>query len=130
MKHINIAVSQFEPKDGDKSYNLSVIEAQTEKAKTAGANIISFHEMSVTAYTFLKELNKDELLQLAEKVPEGESCQQLVSISKKYNIAVLAGLLELEDERVYNTYICVNQKGLIARHRKLHPFIRGWLYHI
>jgi len=123
MKHINIAVSQFEPKDGDKSYNLSVIEAQTEKAKTAGANIISFHEMSVTAYTFLKELNKDELLQLAEKVPEGESCQQLVSISKKYNIAVLAGLLELEDERVYNTYICVNQKGLIARHRKLHPFI-------
>jgi len=51
---LNIAVAQFQPKDGDKSCNLSVIERLAKRAKSRGADLISFHEMSVTAYTFAK----------------------------------------------------------------------------
>ena len=42
----------------------------------------------------------------------------------KYNISILAGLFEKDiDNRVYKAYICVDGNGLVARHRKLHPFI-------
>ncbi len=120
---MNIAVAQFEPKDGDKSYNLSVIRKLSEKAKSKGADLISFHEMSITAYTHIKDLSYNEIMDLAESVPNGKSTQQLIGISKEYNIPILAGLVEKEHEKIFNTYICVTNDGLIAKYRKLHPFI-------
>lgn len=123
MKTIKIAVAQFEPKDGDKDYNLSVIEKLAAKAKSEGAEVISFHEMAVTAYTFFKDLSFEEVVQLAEIVPEGKSVQRLIQIADKYGIIVLTGLVEKEGDRLFNTYICVDEGGLIAKYRKIHPFI-------
>ncbi len=127
MKPIKIAVAQFQPKDGDKAYNLSVIELLTEKAKGQGADVISFHEMSVTAYTFLKDLSREQIFSLAEAVPGGPNCQKLMEISKRYKMPVLAGLLELEGDKIYNTYVCVDSTGLVAKFRKIHPFISKYL---
>src|SRR5699024_7950881 len=124
---MNIAVAQFEPKDGDKPYNLSTIEKLTKKAKEQEADLISFHEMSVTAYTFTKDLSWDELTGLAEPVPGGNSVQELMRISDDYNIPVLAGLLEKEDDKIYNTYVVVSGNELLAKSRKLHPFINEHL---
>lgn len=123
MKNLNIAVAQFQPKDGDKAYNLSVIRELTQKAKSKGADIISFHEMSITAYTYTKDLSLEQITDLAEEVPIGESTQELISISKEVGIPILAGLVEKSDGRIYNTYICVTRDGLVAKFRKLHPFI-------
>lgn len=127
MKKLNISVAQFEPMDGDKSYNLSVIEQLTAKAKNEGADVISFHELSITAYTFIKDLSLQELTQLAESVPNGLSTQKLIDISKKYDIPILAGLVEIEGDKIYNTYICVDKSGLIAKFRKIHPFISSFM---
>ena len=124
---MNIAVAQFEPKDGDKVYNLSVIKKLTKKAKSEGADLISFHEMSITAYTFTKDLSLDALTNLAEEVPNGNSTQKLIDISREYAMPVLAGLVEKENGKIFNTYICVSKDGLIAKFRKLHPFISKYL---
>ena len=70
MRTLKIAVAQFAPKDGDKEYNLSVIAKLTAKAKSAGAEVISFHEMSITAYTFFKDLDREQVKSYAEKVPD------------------------------------------------------------
>lgn len=123
MKNITIAAAQFEPKDADKKYNLAIIEELTARAAELGADIISFHELSITAYTFLKDLDKTRIRKLAERVPEGESTRKLKELATTYEITIMAGLVEIEDESVYNTYICVDSTGLIAKHRKLHPFI-------
>lgn len=122
-----ISVAQFEPKDGDKAYNLSVIKKLAEKAKSKGADLISFHEMSITAYTFTKDLSLEQITNLAEEVPNGKSTQELIAISKEFNIPILAGLVEISDEKIYNTYICVTGEGLIAKHRKIHPFISKYM---
>ena len=45
---MKLAVAQFEPKDGDKKYNLSVIESLTKNAKKNGGDVISFQEISIT----------------------------------------------------------------------------------
>ena len=127
MRTLKIAVAQFTPKDGDKEYNLSVIEKLTAKAKSKGAEVISFHEMSITAYTFFKDLNREQVKSYAEKVPDGESTKKLIQIAEKYDITILAGLVEIENDFFYNTYICVDKTGLKAKFRKLHPFISKYL---
>jgi len=124
---MKIAVAQFEPRDGDKTYNLSVIEDLTRKAKQAGAELISFHEMCITAYTFTKDLNRTELVNLAENISSGKSVKRLIEISNKYNIAILAGLVELEKDKIYNTYVCVYEGKIIKKFRKLHPFISPYM---
>ena len=38
-------------------------------------------------------------------------------------MALLAGLVEKEEGKLYNTYVCVTGYGFVAKFRKLHPFI-------
>jgi predicted amidohydrolase len=123
MREIRIAAAQFENASGDKAYNLSVIEKLAKQAREKGAQVISFHEQSVTGYTFLKDLDYEQLYALAEHVPDGESTEKLIEIAKKHDIAVLAGILEKEGEKIYKAYVCVDKNGFIAKFRKLHPFI-------
>lgn len=128
MKKIKISTAQFENKSGDKEYNISVIESLTKRAKEKGANVVAFHECSITGYTFARNLSKNEMLQLAEFVPEGESIRQLTSIARHNNMIILAGLFEKdENDDLFNTYVCVDKNGLITKFRKLHPFINPYL---
>ena len=85
--------------------------------------MISFHELSITAYTFLQTLDKRELESLAEEVPQGPSTQRLIKLAQEYDICILAGLVEKHEENLFNTYICVDANGLIAKFSKLHPLI-------
>ena len=124
---MKISVAQFQPKDGDKAYNLSVIRKLAKKAKSNGAKLISFHEMSITAYTFTKDLSFEELMDLAEDVPSGESVQELIVISKELDIAILAGLVEKSKGKIYNCYVCVTGGRVVAKYRKIHPFINKFL---
>jgi predicted amidohydrolase len=92
MENIKIATAQFENKSGDKKYNLATIEKLTEKAAAQGANAIAFHECSITGYTFARHLSKEQMLDVAEIIPGGESVEKLREIAGKYDIAVLTGL--------------------------------------
>jgi predicted amidohydrolase len=124
MKNIKISTAQFENKSGDKKYNLSVIEALSGQAAAAGSDVIAFHECSVTGYTFAGKLTKKQLLDVAELIPEGGSITRLKEIAGRYDIVILAGLFEKDkDGKMYKAYVCVGKNGLIAKHRKLHPFI-------
>jgi len=124
MKNIKISTAQFENRSGDKEYNLSVIESLAGKAASEGSDAIAFHECSVTGYTFARKLTREQLLDISEPVPGGESIQRLQRIAAGNNIFILAGLFENDSEgRIYKTYVCVGKEGLVARHRKLHPFI-------
>lgn len=128
MENIKIATAQFEHRNGDKKYNLEVIEKLSAQAAAKGADVIAFHECSVTGYTFARHLTKEQLLSIAEFVPGGESIDRLTRIAKKNNIVVLAGLFEKDEEdKLYKPYVCVDKNGLIASHRKLHPFINPLL---
>ncbi|WP_316835390.1 nitrilase family protein [Pedobacter nutrimenti] len=128
MKTIKIASAQFEHKNGDKAYNLSVIKDLTAKAAAQGADVIAFHECSITAYTFARNLSREEMLKLAEPIPNGPSIQTLTAYAKEYKIAILAGLFEKdENDRLFKAYVCVDENGLVAKYRKLHPFINPYL---
>jgi predicted amidohydrolase len=126
MNDIRIATAQFENKSGDKAYNLSVIDRLSKQAKLEGAQAIAFHECSITGYTFARNLSKEQLLDVAESIPSGESIIKLQKIAAHHDITILAGLFE-KDERndIYKAYVCVDRDGLKAKFRKLHPFINS-----
>ena len=124
MQNIKIATAQFEHKSSDKQYNLNIIENLCQKAKEDGAGAVAFHECSITGYTFARHLSKQQMLDLSEFIPEGESIKALTKIAAKTNVAVLAGLFEKdENDNIYKAYVCVDGNGLVAKYRKLHPFI-------
>ena len=127
MQNLKIATAQFEHQSGDKEYNLGVIENLSAQAAREGADAIAFHECSITGYTFARHLSCEALFDLAEEVPNGSSTKRLIQIAKKYNIAVLAGLFERDGDKIYKTYVCVDEAGFVAKHHKLHPFINPHL---
>src|ERR1022692_2900286 len=97
MEKIKISTAQFESRSGDKSYNLSVIERLSQKASEEGSQAIAFHECSVTGYAFASLLSKEQMIDLAEFIPDGESISKLIAIASKYRIAILAGLFEKDE---------------------------------
>jgi predicted amidohydrolase len=128
MEKIKISTAQFEHKSGDKKYNLSVMERLARQAAQEGSQVIAFHECSVTGYTFARRLSKAQMLDLAELIPQGESVARLVGIAQATQMVVLAGLFEKdENDQLFKAYVCVDKNGLVAKYRKLHPFINPHL---
>jgi beta-ureidopropionase len=128
MEKIKISTAQFEHRSGDKAYNLSVIQKLAQKASAEGSSAIAFHECSITGYTFARYLSKEQMLGIAEFIPDGESIPKLTEIAKKFNIAILAGLFEKDkDDNLFKAYVCIDKSGLLAKFRKLHPFINPYL---
>lgn len=128
MHPLKIATAQFEHSSGDKSANLQVIRQLSLAAANAGANVIAFHECSVTGYTFARGLSREQMLELAEPIPDGPSIQALRDIAAEADITILAGLFEKDtDEKLYKAYVCVDRDGVVAKFRKLHPFINPHL---
>lgn len=125
MADLRIASVQFENAPGDKIANLATIHKLSANAASQGCNVVAFHECSITGYTFASKLTRDELIEVAEEVPSGPSTQELVAVAKDYALTVLAGLFEYDkaQDTIYNTYICVNGDGMVAKFRKIHPFI-------
>lgn len=124
MNNLRISTAQFENRSGDKAYNLGVIAQLSAEAAAQGSTAVAFHECSITGYTFARHLSKQQMLDLAEFIPGGESIGRLQAIATRHNITVLAGLFEKDaEEKIYKAYVAVGPNGLIAKHRKIHPFI-------
>lgn len=124
MRDVRVAAVQFEHKSADKRANLAKLSRFVEQAAKQKVEIIAFPECCITGYWFLRKLSRDDLLALAEPVFDGPSSQQLMSLAKKHNITIAAGLVEKTgDGQMFNTYIVAMPDGKFARHRKIHCFI-------
>jgi len=124
MRDVRVASVQFEHAAGDKDANLEKVQGFVSSAARQGVEIIAFPEHCVTGYWFLRRLSRDQLLALAEPVPDGPTTRQLLDWSRRSGMSIGAGLLEIGDDgRLYNAYVVAMPDGRYARHRKLHCFI-------
>lgn len=127
MRDIRIAAVQFEHRDGDKEYNLSRMRELTRAAVERGAEVVSFHECCIPAYSFVQPFSKQQLMDVAEVVPGGESVKRLMQISTEFGVPILAGLFERRGDEVFNTYVCVDRSEIVAKFSKLHAFVNPHL---
>jgi (R)-amidase len=136
LRDLRVASAQFEHRDNDKAYNLSRIRDLTRQAVEQGAQIVSFHECSISGYTFLQRLDRDQLASVAEPVPDGPSVRALIGIAREFKVVVMAGLIEAGQEgKLFKCYVTAGPDGFITKYHKLHPFISPFItpgdsYHV
>lgn len=125
---VRVASVQFEHAPGNKEYNLSKIRKFVESAAKENVDIIAFPECCITGYWFLRHLSREKMTALAEPLFNGPSSRFLMELSKKHNMTIGAGLIEIApDGKLYKPYVIAMPDGRFQRHRKLHPFVNEYL---
>lgn len=112
-----VALAQMSCKQGDKAQNAKKIENNVAHAKTQGAELVIFPELSLTGYTL-----RDQAYELAETIP-GPSTSVLEEMAKKANVHIVVGLPELSEKTqstIYNTAVLVGPNGFIGKYRKMY----------
>ena len=93
------------------------LAAQSEPLTNA---LVLLPELFTTGYVFE---NREQLLPLAESVPNGQTCQRLAALARQYGCTLVAGLAERvadpEGDRLFNSAVAFNPQGFIGRYRKL-----------
>ncbi len=99
--------------DGDRSGNLVRIENALKEAKAQKAEIVLFPESSVFGWI------NPEAHQRATAIPGGDS-DILCLFAKTHQIHVCIGLDEKEGDRLFDSAILIDDKGVILmKHRKI-----------
>ena len=123
MRDVRVAAVQMEHVAGDKQANFAKIEQFAQQAAADNVQILVLPECCITGYWFLRNQSKEQLQRLAERVPQGESSQRLLRLSRQHRMTLGAGLVEIDaDGRMYNTFVVAMPDGQHRRHRKIHAF--------
>ena len=124
MDKIRVASVQLEHKNGDKEANLVKVRAFVEKAAGQKVQVVCFPECCISGYWGLRKWSKEQLLDLAEPIPDGPTAQEVLSLAKKHDMIVGAGFIEkTADGEMFNTYLVAMPDGEWHIHRKIHCFI-------
>jgi predicted amidohydrolase len=124
MDHqVRVASVQFQHRAGDKPYNLARMATFAREAAEQGAVLVAMPEMCISGYWHITGLNRRELDELSERVPEGPSAGEVRRQAMELGIGIGAGLLERSAEgELFNTYFVALPNGEVHVHRKLHAF--------
>lgn len=99
----------WENKEGNKEKIVSMLR-NAEKA-----DLLVFPEMTLTGFTM-------KSAQFAEDL-DGDSICFFKTLAADYQTNIIAGIIEEEDKKYYNSLIHISREGeLTARYRKIHPF--------
>jgi predicted amidohydrolase len=124
MKDLHAASVQFNHAPGDKETNLARIASFIDRAETRKVDLLVFPEMCITGYWHVRHLSREAIDALAEPVPDGPSCQTLITHATRSGMIIGAGLIERgPGGELYNSYVVALPDGRFACHRKLHCFI-------
>ena len=112
MRSLHVAVAQVHSKVGDVDGNLDRMRRQVLSAGAVGVEAILFAETSVHAY----DLSPDNLA-LAEPT-DGPIGRRLSRLAAENRMAILAGFLERDGDRVYNSHLVAWPDGRLGCQRK------------
>lgn len=118
---LRCASVQFEPRPGDKQFNLRKIGDFVEDAVADGVQLVAFPELCTTGYWHLRNYSGQQLRALAEPL-DGLSISAIRQLSREQQIGIGVGFLESDGDRMYNSYAVALPDGTVHRHRKLHAF--------
>lgn len=115
------ALVQMDPVFGEIDSNLERIADLTHRAVVAGAELVVFPECAVTGY-MVAGLKEGAALARAGWKP---AVDRLEALARAHAVHLVAGLLEWEAGRLFNTCLLVGPGGTIARYRKTHVLCLG-----
>jgi predicted amidohydrolase len=86
---------------------------------TKPADLYVLPELFATGYQFS---SRAEVARLAEPVPSGRTCRQLIAYARRHRCTIVAGLPERAGRRFYNSAVVIGSEGYLGSYRKLHLF--------
>jgi predicted amidohydrolase len=119
---MKVGFVQFNPVFGGIDRNLTREEALIRESK---AELLVLPELFNTGYLFT---SKEEVLEMSEEVPDGQTTQALMAMAKKYQTTLAAGLAERRGDKIFNSAVLVTPDGYKAAYRKLHLFYEEKLW--
>lgn len=111
---MQLGLVQYDPEWEDKERNKQKLTWLIEN-NYKESDVLIFPEMTLTGFT----MNSGDF---AEPV-QGESFEYFSGLAKQYKSHILAGIIELDKSKHFNTLLHINKKGeLVKKYRKIHPF--------
>ena len=110
---VKIAAVQIDITIAKNKQNLDKILLKTKAAAQNGAELIVFPECAVTGYVFS---SREEAMPFTETIP-GVSTDRLSAYCRELDVHVIAGLLEKDADKCYNTAVLVGPGGLAGKYR-------------
>lgn len=108
-----IAIAQFSARTGEVGANLDRIAAFAETH--ADADLLVAPELAVTGAIG----ERISAIELAESIP-GPTTDRLGEIARRFDLHLIAGLVERDGERLFNSAAVVGPDGVVGSHRKVH----------
>lgn len=118
-KKFKIGFLQFKPFHKDIDTNLSLIEKY--KSKIEKSDLIVLPELATTGYVFE---SKNELLPLAENLPEGPQSNFFFNLARSTNTLIITGIAERDGSNIFNTQAVFYPDGRFEKYRKIHLFFK------
>ena len=112
---MEVGFVQFNPVLGDVDGN---IQKASHLLSGVDADLIVLPELFNTGYAFR---GRDDVERVAEEVPDGETTKALISLSKRKDVCIVAGLAEKDGGKLYNSAIVVDKK-FVGAYRKVHLY--------
>jgi len=113
---------QFNPLFGKKEQNLKQV---LSAVKDASLDLLVLPEFFATGYQFV---SRDEVAELSERIPDGDTTRCLSELSRQKSCYVVAGLPERDKDGFYNSAVITGPEGFIGVYRKTHLFFEEKLY--
>lgn len=114
---MKVGFLQFAPEFGNKAANLERIRRWVLEGPSL--DVLVLPELATTGYLFL---SPEEVAQEAEPIPEGPSSQLFLDLARQRDLALVVGLAERADHRVYNSAAAYLPDGTTVVYRKVHLF--------
>ena len=110
---------------GEKEKNLASAYRGLLAAKQCGVELAVFSEW------YLTHCIDERSYTVAEPVPDGPCCRQVVKFAQELSITVAMGIEELDPDRgvVYNTHFIASPAGYVGKHRKTQLMVGEWKVH-
>lgn len=109
---------QFNPKIGDKAYNLNKVEQLISANADKNIDLILLPEFFSTG------IDHNSFLNSPEDENGGDTIKKVKFIAMKYSVNIIAGsVIEKFDNKLYNSSFAINRTGkTVAKYRKIHLF--------
>lgn len=103
----------------DVQRNLSAVVDAVGEAHAAGCHLVCLPECALAGLVYAEDYEAD--IKLAVDIP-GDTTDQIGVLAKRYGIHIAIGLLERDQERLYDTAVLFNRDGtIILKYRRINP---------
>lgn len=109
---------QFNPKLGSQDENMRMLDGLISEGREA--DLLVMPELANSGYNFQ---SKEQAHQLSENLNNSQFLEFLMDQASKYRTHLVAGMLEEEAGKLYNTAVLVGPEGYLGKYRKIHLFM-------